>query len=157
MLRELNRRCNYDTTQVIQALEALKDPFILPDSCDKLEELQKLYERFIQPSVVSIEYITYRNAGLLSESHREDLINILERMLQHPPFEITNIHDEFKCLPNHVNRMKEEYKELLVEMYCSDWWFEVAQELTGEDLSCIKSEVEPEVIDQIRKVNYAIN
>jgi hypothetical protein len=157
MLRELNRRCNYEVTQIEDAIRLLERVVYIGKPCIELQRLGKLYKRFNQVSVVAIEYLTEDSLINLSEGYRKELLRILKEMWDYPSFEVTNIHDEFKCLPNHVHRMKFWYQELLVEAYCSTWWSDTYSVLVGEDHSYLDEEPKPEIIQQIRDAEYAIN
>jgi len=44
------------------------------------------------------------------------LIAIIQRCLAHPPFPLITIHDDYRCHPNHMNRVREEYRAILVEI-----------------------------------------
>lgn len=156
VLRELNRRCNYDEYQLRDALDWLSLPSS-SGSCEKLERLQKLYEEFKQPSLVCVEYITSESVGVLSESYKRELRKIILDVLSYPSFEVKNVHDEFLCLPNHVDQMKYWYNQLLIETYKSNWWIATANRLTGEDYSSLWTEPKQEIISQIASTQYAIN
>ena len=155
MLRELNRRCNYDF-KVEECIQLLKNPSLIGLPCEGLQRLESLYKRFNQVSVVAIEYLNKDSLINLSKGYRAKLLVILEEVVQWPPFEIKNVHDDFMCLPNHVNRMKFWFQELLVETYQSNWWMDVYSKLTSEDHSYLKEEPKEEIIQQIRLAQYSI-
>ena len=48
----------------------------------------------------------------------DTLYNVLSN-LYGEPFEVMSIHDEFMCLPSHVNVMKQVYNDILAELYAS--------------------------------------
>ena len=157
MLRELNRRCNYSMVQVEKAVSILTKKIYVGIPCKQLQRLESLYKRFNQVSVVALEYITEDTVINLSDGYKEKLLRILTDMGDYPSFEVKNIHDEFLCLPNHINRMKYWYQELLVEAYKSTWWSDTYSRLVGEDHSYLNDEPRPEIIQAIREAQYAIN
>ena len=76
---------------------------------------------------------------------------------EHRVTSVFELLDEFMCLPNHVNRMKYWYQELLVEAYKGTWWSNTYSKLVGEDHSYLDDEPRPEIIQAIREAQYAIN
>tara|TARA_B110000503_G_C7156041_1_gene417345 strand:- start:1798 stop:3033 length:1236 start_codon:yes stop_codon:yes gene_type:complete len=158
ILRELNRRCNYSQTQVIAALEALTNPNLgKVDQCKavKLKELEKLAKDFNQVSIVAVEYIDKNTAACVSESYRNQLVEILEQVLLSDSFEIKNVHDDFACLPNYVSHMKFMYNLLLKETYIGKWIYAVLEKLTGKAYPV--SKVDMVIADQILNASYSIS
>jgi hypothetical protein len=44
------------------------------------------------------------------------LIAIIRRSLAYRDFHLITIHDDYRCHPNHMNRVREEYRHILVEI-----------------------------------------
>lgn len=44
------------------------------------------------------------------------LIAIIRRSLAYRDFHLVTIHDDYRCHPNHMNRVREEYRHILVEI-----------------------------------------
>lgn len=158
MLRELNRRSNYDALQVTHALECLRKPTIskilCKDKLKKLMSLQGLFDLFKQPSVVALEYIDESNVSHLSDKYRNTLIAKLTGLLNHERFEIINVHDSFKCLPNHVNAMKLKYNQLLRETYLGEWIYATLDKLTGSVVH--RHPINMKTADEILLAQYSI-
>lgn len=159
ILRELNRRCNYDTalvTRCIKLLERREGRTETELTDDKLLNLEGLYYTFKQPSAVALEYIDEANVHWISDAYASVLLNLAKRILRDKPFEVSNIHDEFKSLPNYSCALKHHYNILMVETYMSDWWVETAHTLTGMDVTFMANTIDPSVIPLILKAPYSI-
>lgn len=53
-------------------------------------------------------------------------------------FEILTIHDSFWCLPNHVQKMRQNYLDILIEIADSDLLSNILSEIVGEPIEVIK-------------------
>lgn len=158
ILRELNRRCNYNTKHIQWCMSLLKRSDIKSKQAeeDTIYDLEKRFYDFNQKSAVAFEYLTEANVGNLTDDFRAELLFLAEDMLKHEPFEISNIHDEFKTLPKNVCRMKEVYNILLVETYFSNWWVETIASLSGSDFSLLLAEPTNAIEEQMLKAPYSI-
>lgn len=168
MLRELNRRCNYNKEHMENMLRLLtrelahramsgeKCPTLTYSETDYMYYLESLYVKFTQASAVAFEYMDENNVQHLSDDYLLTLEHIAKSMLAHKSFEVSNIHDEFKCLPNNVSQMKRHYNQLLWETYCSFWWFVTMETLTGHDVRFMADEIDLSIKDEILGAPYSI-
>lgn len=160
MLRELNRRANYDPEHIKRCLRRLetRDTACCRSSSDndRLLELEGLFFSFNQVSAVAFEYIDEANAGWITPEYTTALVALAKSMLSRKPFEVSNIHDEFKCLPNHVTHMKYIYNQLICDTYLSNWWTKTAEHLTGTDVSFMADAVNTQVLPEIMQAAYSI-
>lgn len=116
ILRELHRRCNYDEDKYYIALNTLKYPKV--GTNPRLERLEQLARKYNFYSWQAIEYLQTGYVGNVSKDYLDTLYNVLSN-LYGEPFEVMSIHDEFMCLPSHVNVMKQVYNDILAELYAS--------------------------------------
>lgn len=160
ILRELNRRCNYDPAlfkRCYRLLTVSRDTSNKPvPATDRLIHLEELYYKFNQASAVAFEYLDEANVHNISQEYADTLIELLEASLSHAPFEVSNIHDEFKTLPNYVCNMKIHYNTLMVETYFSNWWTTIAHDLTGKDVRFMAHLPLNSIAEEIQDAEYSI-
>lgn len=157
VLRELSRRCNYNTDTLLNALGALRSPspHVDLDASTKLKELDKLSKSFNMVSLVAIEYISPESTRFLSKWYKDKLISLIEDVLNFAdPFEVKVVHDDFGCHPNHVGAMKLHYNYLLQETYLSKWLEVTLAKLTGK--AVIPMQVNLDTAKQILDAPYSI-
>ena len=105
--------------------------------------------------VVILPYLMTTDAcEHLSDDHIEDLIQIAEAMLEHKPFEVVTIHDEFKCHPNNMNQLRYWYKEILAELAESEVLSDILSQIHGVAGKYEKKSTN--LAAQIRNSNYAL-
>ncbi len=159
VLRELNRRCNYDLAHIqrcIRLLKLSKNTLSEPKTDDHLLYLEHLFYEFNQPSAVAFEYLDEANVHWLSEDYTSVLLALAESMLVHASFEVSNIHDEFKCLPAYCSDLKTHYNQIMAETYLSNWWTKTAEHLSGIDVSFMANEVDMSIISEIMSAPYSV-
>ena len=97
IVREMNRRANYDLLKVQRVYELLtsstKAGSVKPSVSDtRLAQALKLTESHKFVSAVLIEFIDHLNIHMVPHWVRKELIEIIEKMLAHKPFPIVAIH-----------------------------------------------------------------
>lgn len=98
VVREMNRRANYDVDMIKRVYSALtrgtsyvyiKDEDV---HAEKLKRLVGLAEAHKMVSVVLAEHITHENVDMVPLWIKRELIRIIEQMLNHKPFALIAIH-----------------------------------------------------------------
>lgn len=165
VLRSLIRRCSYDPMEAQFAMECVYARLLECDIYDvgphpiedAPEEIQRYVERFESTQMadaVIIPYLDEDTVRFLTEEHLRRLNRMLDRMLSHKPFHIVSVHDEFKCHPNHMNRLRECYIEIFAEMAEADILSDIFQQLLGVQGTYQK--LSSDLGDKIRLSNYPI-
>lgn len=125
VLREMHRRCNYDREIAESAahlieIELIERALGKTPTTDrpqgKIAYYRDHYQRSTHASAVILPYLDETSVGFLSTEHLKALAGMLNGMLQHQPFELVTIHDEFKAHPNNLNWVRWQYKEILAEI-----------------------------------------
>lgn len=94
VVREMNRRCNYNKDLVLSLLALPCTGKGLDRDVDHtLSALINCYEQSKLLSVRCIDYIDIHNYGMLPEEMREELESILNGMLKYKPFHLLTVHD----------------------------------------------------------------
>ena len=144
LLRELNRRCNFDRETLRNALElinAMGDVHVT--------------DRSKIVSLVEVEYLNVDTIQNYSLNQLALLKEIITLSLNAGSFEVVNVHDEFKCHPNYVNQLRKHYNKLLQEFYYSNLLADIIKQISGLTLQV--NEVNESVADKILDADYPIN
>ena len=73
-------------------------------------------------------------------------------------FGIITIHDSFACSPNHVNKMRQNFNDILAEIAESDLLQSILREVTGDkSLVLTKAGCGKALADEIRNAEYALS
>lgn len=168
VLRSIHRRCNYDREVVLRAMGFLLDeqdarlqgfaeqqPRVQCEH-DKLDYYLTQYERSGMADVIILSHITTAyDAQYLSDALIAKLLEIVECMLDYQPFEVITIHDEFKCHPNHMNHLRQQYINIFAELAESNILSDILSQIHGCKGSFPK--LSTDLADKIRGSNYALS
>ena len=163
ILRSMHRRLNYDWEVATEAARLIEIELIgrtmdcmaqqgipLP----KVQYYMAQYERSTLADAVILPHLDAFAVSCLSTKHLQALAGILNGMLQHPPFELVTVHDEFKAHPNNLNQVRWMYREIMAEIAESEVLDDLLSQITGVPGTFNKMNFNlPELI---RKSNYAL-
>lgn len=166
VLRSLIRRCNYDVEQTQRAMEAVFLELLDRDvngneqdtSDDAPEAIQTYMERFAATNMVDaviIPHLTIDSVCYLTTDHLRRLNQMMEEMLDHPPFPILSVHDEFKCHPNNMNVLRQQYINLFAEMADSEILSDIFSQIMGVQGTYKK--MSHDLSQKIRQSNYGLS
>lgn len=165
VLRCVHRRCNYDSDEVwyvgteIYSEQLHRKDGIRQRNLSKADAAVKyyidLYERTLMADAVIFPYITKDTVQALSDEHLKKLADIVESMVQHKPFEVVTIHDEFKCHPNNMNHLRQHYINILAELAEADVLTDVLNTIYGSAAGSYEK-LSNDLGKKIRQGNYAL-
>lgn len=163
VLRCIHRRCNYDKEMVEKAMEYLyeaKDDYghganVVPHYAGDLLRYIDFYKATQMADVVIFPLLNEENVQALTEEHIDKLIVIGQSMLQHKPFPVVTIHDEFKCGPNHMNHLRQHYINIFAEMADSTMLDDILSQIHGKQGHFTK--LSSNLSGLIRGSNYALS
>lgn len=168
LVRSMERRCNYDEGVVRRAGKILVKEDLnrfngLAEELD-LDEATEPAHVFIGrfgacevPDVVILPHLTANNVRFMSDKHIKGLLDIIEGMLTHKPFEIVTVHDEFKCHPNNCNQMGLHYVAILADLARGRALEDVLEQITGHTPHYDRAMDGNELAELIMKSRYAIS
>lgn len=164
ILRSIHRRCNYDYDVVSFAAELIEAELVKRNLGIEVpgdEEVVMLayycdqYRRSGMADIVILPYLTSFDMGYLTTEHLKALATIVNGMLQYKPFEVVGVHDEFKCHPNNMNHLRQQYINVLAELAESNLLDDLLSQLHGSAGSFKK--LTPDLGAKIRLSNYALS
>jgi hypothetical protein len=164
VLRSMVRRCNYDVDMVNRKLHGICDELYMrrngeqqvaeADAEGKLGYYTKLYAQTGMADAVILPYLNSGSYCHMTTKHLESLYNICTSMLEHKPFEIVTVHDEFKCHPNNMNYLRMHYRNIFAELAESTVLESILNQITGQEGKYQKHS--NNLGDLIRNSNYAL-
>jgi hypothetical protein len=165
VLRCIHRRCNYDVDMVNRALGHINlalalrgnEDYVLEGvrPNDKIKYYVDQYLRSNMVDVVILPYITSDTVHQLPNDMLERLEEIIQQMLEHKPFPVIAIHDEFKCHPNNMNQLRRQYANVLADLAESEILSDILNQLYKTNSRWVKKC--PELGHKIRNSNYALS
>lgn len=155
MVREMQRRCNYDPSN-IKALRQLLACGARGRSTHKDEDKKviQLWEHYTDSGFLSariLDYLTIDNIGMVNSVVIQNLIDSLPLK----PFEVISIHDCFRCLPNYGNDLRRQYNNLLAEIAESTLLSFIVSQMCHRHVPIIKMDIS--LGKDIRNANYALS
>jgi hypothetical protein len=168
VLRAIHRRCNYTPEVVSYVDKCLEEELITrslfgqPEASEvdlfmseKTAYYIEQYNRSGMPDAVILPYLNQASVTCLSQKHLEAMAVIVSGMLEYSPFEVVTIHDEFKCHPNNMNHLRQQYINVLAELAESNLIGDVLGQIHGTTGTYTK--LSNDLGDKIRKSNYALS
>lgn len=165
VLRSIHRRCNYDRAVVIAAQEAMLNELDLrynfdmtsaPDGTGKVAYYIEQYERSGMADVTILPYLKDGyDTQYLSTKHLEKLTAIVSTMLDYKPFPVIAIHDEFKCHPNNMNYLRQQYINIFAELAESNILSDILTQIHGQP--GVFPKLSQDLGEKIRGSNYALS
>ena len=165
VLRCIHRRCNYDANVVQNAHNMMSvvstsraigggSPRVQPVTDKAIAYYIDLWERSGMADVVILPYINEKTVLMLPEDMLKALLNITYSMINHKPFEVVTVHDEFKCHPNYMNHLRQHYINVFAELAESRVLDMILSDIYGKPGRYGK--LSEDLGDLIRGSNYAL-
>lgn len=166
LLRCIERRCNYDPFVLGKAFDILMHenlrrayggftPRLKKVDDTDFHYYQKQYQRSNMVDVVILPHLTRDNVQLMDEVHLDKLTSLVEGMLEYAPFPVVTVHDEFKCHPNNMNHLRNQYRNILADIAESNITDDILSQLYGYQGTFPK--LSKDLGKKIRKSNYALS
>lgn len=125
VLRCIHRRCNYDR-EVFQAAHTFMFEEWLSQEqgrstqgftlSPKVAYYVQQWERSGIADVVVVPHLTSTNVSQVPTAMLAKLLELVDQMLKYEPFEVVTIHDEFKCHPNNMNHLRQQYINVMADL-----------------------------------------
>jgi hypothetical protein len=156
IVREMNRRCNYNKAQLTRVKRLLiKRQNQRMWNHVVLDSIQKLWHKHHFTSMVDVENLTWAEIKFFDFDYVDQLLKLINRSLSRPSFPVIMIHDEFQCHPNYMNYVRQTYIELLAEISDSTMLEAILTEITGQPVTINK--LTTSVSQLILRSEYALS
>jgi hypothetical protein len=157
MVREIVRRCDYQPKKI----EKLQR--IIFKSWGKYEEYEdnkdnrmvlKLWEHFQTTGFLSARILDHLKAENIDLVDRNEILKLIDS-LPAKPFKVIAVHDCFRCLPNYMNDLREQYTRQLMLIAKSNLLTSILSQIIGKPVSIGK--MNPDLWKQIMDSDYALS
>ena len=166
VLRCLVRRCNYDPELIQWAshhIDAIllerHTGFSIQSSDDWLNDdflrLRNRYEASQMPDIRILNYAQEWELRAMTTAHLKGLAGIINRMLEHKPFPVIPIHDDYKSHANNMNHLRQHYIDIFAGMADSTMLDDILSQLHGTPGIFPKKSTN--LAAKIRGCNYALS
>lgn len=153
VLRTLVRRCNYSIREVKHMIKLLKEvQGIRPRS----NEYISIWEDTGMVDMTMIHATAYEVLEFPIEM-RTKLLRMLNMCLEHKPFDIITIHDDFKCSPVNANQMRRVYADIIGDLVDSTLVDDLLNQLYQDDKRIEKHGNVKELAKIVRESNYGVS
>ena len=156
VVREMVRRCDYDRAKV-DALQTALVPWnkhmgtVEGKDTDMVRTLWAHYEESGYLSARIIDHLNLGNLGVVDIDVIQDLLDSLPAK----PFKVLTVHDCFRCLPNYVNDLREQYNRQLMLIAKSDLLSFLLSQIMGKKIKIGK--LDTDLWKDIMDSDYALS
>ena len=130
IVREMTARCDYNKRSLSQSRNML---LTIKEGTEAqvLHYNEKMWLKHKFCSLAGAEHKDYKD---YSYEYAQALIKLIDWVMSKPSFCIVTIHDEFKCLPNYMNHVRQEYINILAELADSNVLNATVSDITGKKI-----------------------
>ena len=163
VVREILRRCYFDSEKVMEVLDLLTRVNTMPG----LDVVDALLYTSKKAQTVKAIWSNYKKSGFLSARIIElldektiwiidDLEPVKELILSLPekPFKVLTVHDCFRVHPNYANDLRKQYNRILFDLARSDILSWIVSQICKEEYHLNKMGY---FADEILEANYALS
>ena len=151
VVREMNRRCNYDLPQVTQVLQCCEQELLLRGEVLR-DVAQAPFSQFLATNVAL--QVTRKTVRYYTCEALQRIACRCQDLLRHAPFPILCVHDAFKAHVNNLHWVRQYYVDILAELADSELMADLYRQLTGRTVTLNK--IDPHLSRLIRRSEYAI-
>lgn len=153
IVREMYRRCQYDTKTMERVLGLIADQVkggTDGKSADMVQQIWELYQESGFLSVRILDYLYEDTCGLVNMQVISDLVSTMP----YNRFELITVHDCVRCHPNYGNDVRRQYNQILCQIKNSEILRFIASQVADQDIKARKVGTIPDNV--ILNANYTI-
>ena len=161
IVREMVRRCSYDTRQVRQVEDVCniamkrrdRRPSTKGQGRAKDKELRMLWERYLASGFLSTRVLDLIDENNISMVSAHIVMNKIKD-LPLRSFPVLCVHDCFRAHPNYMNDLRWQYNQIMSELAASNILGDIATQITGRKQVFKKV---GNISETIKEANYALS
>lgn len=158
IVREMQRRCNYDVNQVKEVQRILFMEWNDIEFMEMNEEnllCIELWERYCTTGYLSARILQVINRDNIMLLDRSVILELIDS-LPSKPFEILTIHDCFECLCNYGNDLRKQYNLQLSLIAKSSMLQDLLRQITGNE-KIVVNKIDKNLWKDCLTTNYALS
>lgn len=139
VVREMVRRCSYDPSVISNVMKVLFTEWNQQemDWDENSEMVYKLWGLYNKTGFLSARILDYIDANNIAIVDREEILKLINS-LPEKPFDLICVHDAFRCLPNYVDDLRNQYMNQLKLLADSDILGSIVSSLVGYKIDVTK-------------------
>lgn len=152
VVREMNRRCNFNYDKIIRVAEGFNYSGDRKDR-PKDQKLMQLWDRYKVSGFLSarvFDYVDNENIGLVDYK----VLNQLIMTMPQKSFQVISVHDCFRCLPNYGNDLRRQYNQIMSEIAGSNLLSDIVSQLIHRPVKINKM---GNLTQKVKEANYALS
>ena len=154
IVREVQRRCNYNVNTIKRVLNAINTTI----SCYKEDEdavmVKTLWNHYKESGYLSARILNHINENNIILVDRKVIQELIDS-LPEEQFELLTIHDCFRCHPNYGNDLRKQYNIQLAMIAKSDMLNYILTQCLGRKFNLKKDN--PDMWKQVLDAEYALS
>lgn len=150
IVRELERRCDYDPRVKTRVQQAIIDGPGEKVDDDMVKTLWETYQRSGYLSARVLDYLDTSNIHMVDTDAIQDMLDSMPEK----PFKVIPVHDCFKVHPNYGNDLRKQYNLQLSLIAKSNMLSFVLSQFLGYDVPVVKKY---HFADEVLNANYALS
>lgn len=156
IVRELQRRCNYDPKVFNKVLDAIENPKNRPllEDMEKTKMVLTLWDRYKASGFLSARILDYLDSETISLVNTNVILKLLGSMPE-KPFPVVAIHDCFRVHPNYGNDIREQYNRQLMLIAKSNMLSDIFTQLLGKPITIGK--YDERMFENVIDAEYALS
>lgn len=147
VVREMSHRCNHDKGFLEDQMK------LIEKHCKQADGV--ITSRDYMPTLGRLEKINSKNISLYAENYLRQQYELIQRTMDRKSFEMVSVHDEFKCLANYGNELRQTYIDLMVEIAQSNMLQRIINQVRGTNGKLNKES--NDLAEYIKGSNYALS
>lgn len=155
IVREMYRRCMYDTKTINRVKDLLDDPNAIHGRTGKSAEMvSTLWDHYLESGFLSVRILDYLyddTMGIVLPARIKELIESLPQTR----FDLVTVHDCFRCHPNYGNDLRRQYNTVLADINDSVLLPFIASQVANQPVQAKKVGVIPRQV--ILNGNYTLS
>lgn len=154
LVREVGRRCNFNRAKLLTAGYFLHKRVEAGLPSKDSPHIEQLWRDTKFLSLLGMECINEESVLDFSLGYCIELLQLVERTLDRPSFEILFIHDEYLCHPNYMNHVRQTVIDVMAELADSNVISYILSQITGSPV--VVEPIDCKLGDLIRESEYII-
>ena len=165
VLRSLIRRCSYDKKVVNYSYNIIVDELMerLLGNNEELDcytdkEIEYYGEHYVNSQMadpIILPYLDSISVKACSTEHLTKLRFMLDTMIEHEPFDVITVHDDFSAHANNVEQLRKHYNHIIADLADSTLIEDILGQIYGYQDDIAK--LNPGISVDIRNANYALS
>lgn len=154
IVREMNRRCNYNPAQIAYVREICENIMVSSHASPNVKMAQTIWSHYRKSGFLSARILDYVDPSTIQFLDRAAILGLINS-LPAKPFQLLTVHDCFRCLPTYVQDMRWQYTLIMALIAKSSMLEFIVNQLVDEPINFQK--YDPNMWEQVLEAEYMLS